>query len=90
VIPSPVGFYLTPDIGAAEYFAARRAGGVLQYTLSNSAVESLTAAGAYVQPIPQGGLARSPGTEFIVPPNAFPLFDELRTAGQIIVTPAME
>ncbi len=86
---SPVGFYLTPDVGAAEMFAYRRApGGILQYTVSNSALASLTAAGAYLEPIPAGRLPRSPGTQLVIPPSAFPLFDELRAAGKIIVTPA--
>jgi hypothetical protein len=86
---SPIGFYLTPDLGAASMFALRRApGGVLQYTITDSALTALTAAGAYLEPIPAGRLPRSPGSQLVVPPQAFPVFDQLRSQGQIIVTPA--
>ena len=86
---STVGFYLTPEIGAAEYFAARREGGVIQFNFRHEALTNVIGAGAIIQPIPQGKLGGgSPGTELIVLPRAFPVFDSLRSKGQIIATPA--
>jgi hypothetical protein len=86
-IDGPVGFYLATDPVAAEYFALRRdPGTVLQYRLSSYAIGALTTAGSQLQPIPAGGV-RLPGSEFFIPPSAFPLFNSLRTSGNITVSP---
>lgn len=83
-----LGFYLTPDFMAAEYFGARRGGGVIQFTFTNAAFQAVRA-GSQVQPIPPiGKSTQSPGVEIIVRPITFPLFDSLRKSGQITATPA--
>ena len=83
-----LGFYLTPDLAAAEFFGARRAGGVIQFTFTTSAFNAVRT-GSVVQPIPPiGRSTQSPGMEMIVQPVVFPLFDSLRSSGQIIATPA--
>jgi RHS repeat-associated protein len=82
------GFHLATDVDAANYFGARRGGGVIQYQLSAEAVTRLTGAGAVVEPIPAGGMRGGfPGQQFVVPTSAFGLFNWLREAGHIIVTP---
>ena len=75
----------------AEFYAARREGAVLQYELSQSAVEKLAAKGAKFGKIPIG--AKTPaaaveGAEFVIPPEAYDTFNELRKAGEIVVRPA--
>jgi len=83
-----LGFYLTPDYAAAEYFGVRRGGGVIQFEFTNAAFQAVRA-GSSIRPIAPIGLSnQSPGTEMIVRPVIFPLFDSLRDSGQITVTPA--
>lgn len=79
---------MTPEISAAEMFAARRDGGVIQFNFTPSALQQIIAAGSIIQAIPPGRLPASPGTELIVLPSAFPTFNQLRTAGQINAIPA--
>ena len=88
-IDGPEGFYLADDVGDAEFFAARREpGAILQYDIDEGASAALAEAGAVTRPIPRG--ARSPyfqGNEFVVPPEAFNLFNALLDAGKILVRP---
>ena len=85
---SALGFFLTPDIIAAEFFGQRRGGGVIQYTFTTAAFNAISA-GSTTQPIPPiGNSTISPGTEMIVLPMTFPLFDSLRESGQITASPA--
>ena len=87
---APSGFYLATDSATAQHFALTRSpGGVLQYQLSPSAVTQLRGAGARIGPIAPGpnGFPVFPGQEFVVPPDAFGLFNGLRSSGQIIVLP---
>lgn len=86
-LDGPQGFFMATDEAAAEFFALRRSpGGMLQYDLSADAVRQLEAAGARLGPIPQGNFpGHLPGNEFVVPPSAFGLFNELRAAGEIVV-----
>ncbi|HSX83790.1 MAG TPA: RHS repeat-associated core domain-containing protein, partial [Cellvibrio sp.] len=87
-IDGPLGFYLSDNIVAAEYFAARREGTILRYEISMDALLSLIGSGAAFGPIPRGGV-NLPGNELFIPPSSFPLFDGLRGAGQIRVTPGL-
>jgi RHS repeat-associated protein len=87
-VGASLGFYMSPDYGTATYFAARaEPGGVLQISMTTEAVEALMAAGGTIGPMPNGGI-RGDHVEFYLPPTAFPLFDELRSTGEIIVSPA--
>jgi hypothetical protein len=85
------GFHLATDYDAAEFYALRRApGAVVEYHLSAEAMRQLRAAGLIEQSIPAG--PRSPpiatkGKELIVPPEAFDLFNRLRSTGEIRARP---
>jgi hypothetical protein len=84
------GFYLATDAADATHFAlTRQPGGVLQYQLSETAVTQLRGAGVRMGPIAPGpkGFPIFQGQEFVVPPDAFGLFNNLRSRGQIIVLP---
>jgi hypothetical protein len=81
-----LGFYLATDWRDAYHFAGVREGTILQYTVSTRAVQELTAAGAVFRPIAPADI-RFFGEEWFIPPMAFPLFDSLRTAGQITAAP---
>ncbi|WP_075186521.1 hypothetical protein [Teredinibacter haidensis] len=84
---SLLGFFLTPDLLAAEFFGQRRGGGVIQFTFTTSAFNAIRS-GSITQPIPPiGSSMQSPGMEMIVQPVVFPLFDSLRSSGQIIASP---
>jgi RHS repeat-associated protein len=83
-----LGFYLTPDLDAAQYFGQRRGGNVIQFIFTTSAFNAVKS-GSIVQPIPPIGKSNQfPGVEMIVQPVVFPLFDSLRNSGQITATPA--
>lgn len=85
---SEIGFFLTPDREAAEGFAFRRAGNVITFSFTPSALEGVISAGSIIRPIaPFGRSSISPGIELIVLPSAFPTFNSLRSSGQILVTP---
>ena len=72
-----VGFYLATNMDDATYFAFRNLPpALIQVTMQKNAIESLTRAGARLQPI--GGGANFAGQEFFIPPKAFPTFDKLR------------
>jgi hypothetical protein len=82
------GFYLATREADAEYFAARRQGGVIEYDMSARAVSDLEAHGAVRRPIPRG--ANSPhfeGDELHIPTTAFDRFNSLRDEGEINVRP---
>jgi len=83
------GFYLATYPGDAEYFAARQApGSVVTFLLSQSALQTLMAAGSVFRPIARG--PDSPyfqGEELVIPPSAFGIFDAERAAGRIIAFP---
>src|SRR6478752_1441036 len=68
-IDGPAGFFLAFDRSDAEFFALRRGRGVVvEYDISDEALERLLRAGSRRQPIPVG--ARSPafsGDELFVP-----------------------
>jgi RHS repeat-associated protein len=83
----PPGFFLASSASDAEFFAARRAGGILQYEFSNRAMQTLTSCGMICQPIPAGRTSKFLGNELIVPTGAFDTFNSLRRAGEIIVSP---
>jgi hypothetical protein len=84
------GFYLSTDYGDATYFAVRRApGGIIQYDLSQSALDALRLCGLKQQPIPPGGKSlRFSGDEVVVPVDAFDGFNQLLAAAEIVVSPA--
>jgi hypothetical protein len=87
---SPSGFYLATDAADAAHFAyARAPGGMLQYRLSEGAVVQLRDAGATLGPIIPGpkGFPIFEGQQFVVPTEAFGLFNKLRSSGQIVVAP---
>lgn len=70
-----------------QFFAARRGeGAVIQFIVSNKALGSLSANGAYFQKIPAGGF-KADGYEYLVPPQAFGTFNILRNGKDIVVTP---
>jgi hypothetical protein len=72
------------------FFALRRApGGVLAFRFSLHAVEQLQAAGMIRRQIPPGKTIRFMGDEMMIPPAAFEVFNGLRAAGEISVTPAL-
>jgi RHS repeat-associated protein len=89
-----LGFYMAREYEAAEAFGLRAGhalntkGTVLKYEISQEGVAQLQAGGASIRPIPfGGGLGNPKGNEFFIPPGAFDLFNQLREAGQIRVTP---
>jgi RHS repeat-associated protein len=86
-IDGPPGFYLATDPDAAAYFALRRQGAILQYTLTQSAYDSLMSGGAQFGSIPPGGMAYFPGYQLLIPPSLFPTFNGLQGSGQIVVAP---
>ena len=89
-IDGPPGFFLATEIDDAMFFALRRApGGVLACHLSLYAVEQLQAAGMRRRQIPPGKTIRFMGDEIVIPPEAFAVFNGLREAGEIFVTPAL-
>jgi hypothetical protein len=90
-IDGPPGFFPATDLASAEFFAIRRGPGVVvEFQLSPDAVRDLTSAGMIRQPLPVG--PRSPpglsGDEWIVPPDAFGLFNQSRASGKIVGAPA--
>jgi len=88
-IDGKLGFYLATDYADTEYFALRRGeGAVLQYSVSTGAFESLITSGSAFTPIPPGKTFTPNGYELLVPPSNFTLFDELRSSGQIVVSPS--
>ena len=80
----PPGFYWTPQLEAAEYFAANR-GFVLRYDIAFSAHQELIAAGATYSNFTIGKYGPA-YMEFVIPAIAFPLFNSLQVSGQIIVS----
>jgi hypothetical protein len=84
------GFYLATHVDDAAHFAYTRSpGGLLQYDVSAEAVEQLTSAGTRIGPINPGrkGFPIFQGKEFVVPTDAFELFNSLRAQGLIRVKP---
>jgi RHS repeat-associated protein len=93
---SALGFYLASDPDTAAHFAAVAAeqsgkpGAVLQYQISNQALEGLQAAGSTIGPVP-GGPSRYtsfPGVELFVPVTAYPAFNGFLSSGGITVVGA--
>lgn len=82
-----LGFYLTPDLAAAEFFGIRRGGGVIQFTFTTSAFNAIQSVSTVGDIPPIGSSNVSPGLEVIVLPHGFPLFDSLRASGQITASP---
>jgi hypothetical protein len=85
----PGGFFMATREGDAEFFAARiGSGAVIKIEISDSAMAQLIDAGAVSGPIPGG--PNSPtfeGYEFHVPTSGFDLFNQLESAGEIVVRP---
>jgi hypothetical protein len=85
----PGGFFMATKEGDAEFFAVRNGrGAVIKVTMSDSAISQLQDAGAVIREIPMG--PKSPifeGQEFHVPTSAFDLFNQLRSSGEISVSP---
>lgn len=80
------GFYMAVLRDDAEYFGARRSGGVVTIEIEDDAVGELTTRGARRQPIPMTPMsARFQGDEFFVPVDLFDLFNALREQGRIHV-----
>jgi RHS repeat-associated protein len=90
----PQGFFLATDVGTAEHFAAARGGpgGVLRYEVSADALTQLRGAGSTFGPIAPGrnGYPIFPGQEFVIRPDTFGLFNNLRASGQIVVLPSRQ
>lgn len=82
-----LGFYLTADLGVAEFFGARRGGGVIQFTFTTSAFNAVASVSVVDDIPPIGSSNISPGVEMIVLPMGFPLFNSLRASGQILASP---
>jgi hypothetical protein len=86
-IDGPPGFFLAVERSDAEFFALRQLRGpaaVVQVDVSDAAISQLLASGAIRRPIPRG--LRSPrfaGDELFIPPDLFPLFNELRNIDEI-------
>jgi len=83
------GFYLATSQADAEYFASIKIGlndqaAVLRFTMSDNALEQLLGSNSVLGDIPQAG-AKLPfeGQQLVVPTEDFPLFNELRLAGEI-------
>lgn len=88
---SAPGFYLATDPDTAAHFASVAAeqsgnpGVVLQYQISNQALQGLQGAGATIGPVP-GGPSRYtsfPGDQLFVPVNAYPVFNGFLSSGGI-------
>ena len=84
---SEIGFYLTPDLLAAEFFGGRRGGGVIQFEFTNAAFQAVKLGSKTQSIAPLGASSQSPGIEMVVRPIIFPLFDSLRTSRQITASP---
>ena len=86
-IDGPPGFFLATEYDDAEYFALRRVrGAVLRYEMSGIALGQLRMAGAAQGPIPPGWLFTPVGDQLVVLVKAFDVFNDLRSAGEIVVT----
>ena len=88
-VDGPAGFFMATVKGDAVFFAARRAGTVLEVNLSERAVRALRSQGMIQQAIPPGKTARFAGDEFIVPTRAFGTFNDLLQAGEISFGPGL-
>jgi hypothetical protein len=84
----PPGFFLALELDDAAFFAARRQGTIVEVRLSPHAVQRLHAAGMIRRPIPSGRTSRFLGDEYLIPPDAFATFNQLRWAGDIEFLPA--
>jgi hypothetical protein len=73
----------------AEFFAVRNgSGGVIRVSISDSALTQLRGAGAVARSIPAGpNTPNFEGLEFHIPVSSFNLFNQLRAAGEISVSP---
>ena len=63
--------------------------GVYWHYLELHAVEQLQRAGMLRRQIPPGKTLRFIGDEIVIPPEAVAVFNGLREAGEIFVTPAL-
>lgn len=87
-IDGPRGFFLATEYDDAEYFALRRVrGAVLRFEVSGTAFGQLSGVGLAQGPIPSGWLFTPVGDELVVFVDAFDLFNDLRSVGEIVVTP---
>ncbi|HEY6289999.1 MAG TPA: hypothetical protein VI455_00330, partial [Terriglobia bacterium] len=83
------GFYLATNEGDAEYFGALKSGlagslGVIRYTFSRSALDSLLGSNSVLEDIPVAGAKVSfEGQQLFVPLSDFELFNRLRALGEI-------
>lgn len=83
-----VGFYMSPDLDVAHFFANRHFGressqpGILRINISPEGMSELLAAGARLQDMRPGGLSIDV-QEFFLPPSAFPVFDHLVLWGEV-------
>jgi hypothetical protein len=82
-----IGFYLATERGDAEFFAIRLGRGrVITYDFTTDALEGLIDSGCVLRPIPMGPASPNfEGSELFVPPELFPLFNELLSGGGISV-----
>jgi len=85
-----LGFYMTPNFPAANYFAVRGGGdpGVLHIHMSIFAIDTLISTGGIIREMQPGGL-REQVIEFFLPPTAFGTFDALRAEGEITIYPLL-
>jgi RHS repeat-associated protein len=91
----PPGFYLATNPADAEDFATGAGGNkgtggtVIQYNISASSMEALSAAGAGSSPITPGtnGFPIYQGPQFYIPASAFPVFNSGLASGNIRVKP---
>ena len=90
---SSPGFYMASDPDTAAHFAAVASersgipGFVLQYQISNQALNGLRAAGSTIGPVP-GGPSRYtsfPGVQLFVPVTAYPVFSGFLSSGGIVL-----
>ena len=88
----PAGFFLALDIADAEFFALRQSrgpGAVVFVEYSSTTASLLFGAGMIQRPVPRG--MRSPhflGDELFISPALFSLFNDLRRAGEVHLSPA--
>ena len=86
-IDGQLGFYLATEAADAEYFALRRQGTILVYSITADALRALRHGGLRRRRIPPGNVVRFAGDELFVPPAAFGVFSESVRQGSIHVRP---
>jgi hypothetical protein len=86
-IDGPAGFFLGTHADDVAYYAARRPPGtILKFTFSDKATKALGGLGSK-EMSQLGNHGKWAGEEVVIGEGTFDLFNALREAGEIVVTP---